>query len=101
MGWARLWEDILEMDIFDHSLAKEIVNKLTLESDQDPHIWLHRLTMMTSSGEFSFPFKMLTMKVLQEKAMQQPMLPLCKSQIVFPILFSECKLEVLNFKWGC
>ena len=62
MVWARKWEDILEMDIFDHSMAKEIVNKLTLESDQDPHIWLHRLTMMSSSGELGSLSKCLPLK---------------------------------------
>ena len=48
------------MYIFDHSAARDVVDKLTSGSAQDPHIWLHCLTMMTSSCESGSLSKMLT-----------------------------------------
>ena len=40
------------MDIFDHSEAKAVVNKLTSGSDKDAILWVHRLQTITQSRAF-------------------------------------------------
>lgn len=46
--WRDDWEDILEMDIFDISSAKECVMKI-LGSSTNLAVWVHRLKMISSS----------------------------------------------------
>jgi hypothetical protein len=49
LAWIRGREEILEMDIFDASTADTIIRRL--ESSGDLTVWVHRLTVMVSSGE--------------------------------------------------
>ncbi|EDR08351.1 uncharacterized protein LACBIDRAFT_294115 [Laccaria bicolor S238N-H82] len=49
--WAVEWKDILEMDIFDHAIMPEIVNKLKLEPEGDNTVWTYRLDIITSTNQ--------------------------------------------------
>jgi hypothetical protein len=46
IDWATKWQDILEMDIFDHEAANNVVNKLTIDCNDDYELWLHHLAVM-------------------------------------------------------
>lgn len=46
IDWAKKWEDMLEMDIFDHDAANNVVNKLTMDYNDDYELWLHHLSVM-------------------------------------------------------
>jgi len=37
---------MLEMDIFDHDAANNVVNKLTMDYNDDYELWLHHLSVM-------------------------------------------------------
>jgi hypothetical protein len=47
-------QDVLEMDIFDHEAAINVVNKLTTNQGDDYELWLHHLDVMMWSRKFPF-----------------------------------------------
>ena len=49
--WAAEWNAILEMDIFDHTIMPQIVEKLKSEPGGDNTVWTYRLTVITSTSE--------------------------------------------------
>jgi hypothetical protein len=51
-GWTDRFKDILELDIFDDTTAKEVIRRLKSGPDTEQRIWLHRLLVMTWSCEF-------------------------------------------------
>ncbi|KAF7441271.1 hypothetical protein PC9H_001620 [Pleurotus ostreatus] len=52
LQWTQGWEDLLEMDIFNQSTASQCLDTLkTLKDTSEPSLWLHRLEVMTWSGE--------------------------------------------------
>jgi len=55
MHWASHLGDVLEMDIFDHSVAQEVIEKLTSGPEEGAHLWLHRLAVMTWSSNSLLP----------------------------------------------
>jgi hypothetical protein len=52
LSWTRDWEDLLELDMYDVSMAETVIREL-----EDPKsvatIWLHRLKAITRSGKLS------------------------------------------------
>ena len=61
--WAIEWKDILEMDIFDHAIMPEIVDKLKSEPGGDNTVWTYRLTVITSTSELSHTTATLALKI--------------------------------------
>ncbi|KAF4604337.1 hypothetical protein EYR40_001516 [Pleurotus pulmonarius] len=52
LQWTQGWEHLLEMDIFNQSTASQCLDTLkTLKDTSEPSLWLHRLEVMTWSGE--------------------------------------------------
>jgi hypothetical protein len=52
VDWATRMQDVLEMDIFDHEAAINVVNKLTTNQGDDYELWLHHLDVMMWSCKF-------------------------------------------------
>jgi hypothetical protein len=54
--WAKEWQGMLEMDMFDSEAAKEILQNISSEPTQRK-LWLHRLMWMSTSCEFLYVFE--------------------------------------------
>lgn len=48
--WVEGWEDLIEMDIFDLSLMSNVIENLKSRTGTESHMWVYRLTTMTSTG---------------------------------------------------
>jgi len=51
------------MDIFDHAIMPEIVDKLKSEPRGDNTVWTYRLTVITSTSELSHTIATLALKI--------------------------------------
>jgi hypothetical protein len=62
ISWTQQWEEHLEMDVFDHSIVRPILEKLrdVNRSAEDIRRWLHRLRFMALSGEYNYISRMNT-----------------------------------------
>ena len=49
VAWTKGRQHLLEMDIFDLSMAELVVNEIEVTINPDPVMWVHRLTVMTYS----------------------------------------------------
>ena len=61
--WAVEWKEILEMDIFDHAIMPEIVEKLKSEPGGDNTVWTYRLTVITFTSELPRTTATLALKI--------------------------------------
>ncbi|KAF8493851.1 hypothetical protein JB92DRAFT_1160898 [Gautieria morchelliformis] len=48
-GWADIFKDVLELDIFDDTTVKEVIQRLKTGPDTEKGVWLHRLLVMSWS----------------------------------------------------
>ena len=52
--WAKGWENLIEMDIFDLSLMSNVIETLKSGTGGGISMWVYRLTAMTSTGGHLF-----------------------------------------------
>ncbi|KAF8523846.1 hypothetical protein JB92DRAFT_2883113, partial [Gautieria morchelliformis] len=48
-GWADIFKEVLELDIFDGTAMKEVIQRLKTGPDTEKGVWLHRLLVMSWS----------------------------------------------------
>ena len=62
-SWTQHWEECLEMDLFNHSFVRPILEQLQNKSAslEDLKRWLHRLRFMALSGEYNYITIILTL----------------------------------------